>query len=39
MPYLFGGSSPITGVLNGQLVENTNLQKILNEGASQGWTN
>lgn len=39
MPYLFGGSSPITDALNGQLVENTNFQKILNKGASRGWTN
>ena len=39
MPYLFGGSSPITDALHSQLIENTILQKILNEGASRGWTN
>lgn len=39
LPYLFGQSSPVTDALQSQIMENSNLQKIVNEGASRGWPN
>ena len=37
LPYLFGQASPVTDALRSQIMENSNLQKIVNEGASRGW--
>ena len=39
LPYLFGEASPVTDALQSQIMENSNLQKIVNEGASRGWPN
>ena len=36
MPYLFGESSSVTYSLQSQVIEKSNLQKIVNEGASRG---
>lgn len=37
LPYLFGQASPVTDALQSQIMEDSNLQKIINEGASRGW--
>ena len=39
MPYLFGESSSMTYALQSQIIEKSNLQKIVNEGASRGLPN
>ncbi|KAL8995033.1 MAG: hypothetical protein Q9169_005159 [Polycauliona sp. 2 TL-2023] len=36
MPYLFGGPGPVVDALQSQLMENSTLQRIVNEGASRG---
>ncbi|CAF9942734.1 hypothetical protein IMSHALPRED_004609 [Imshaugia aleurites] len=36
MPYLFGESSSVTYALQSQVIEKSNLQKVVNEGASRG---
>lgn len=39
LPYLFGQASPVTDALQSQIMEMSNLQKIVNEGPSRGWPN